>query len=193
MTDPNRLTELMHLDVDGRATPAERDELRTALARDPRAREDYRRLFEVVQALNRLPAVDPPGRLRAEILSRLGAELTGRRRQSRGGRRSAAAWLPFGYAVAAGLLIGIVGTLWAAGHPLLSGSPDQAAATMAPVPAGAQVLPIAGPGISGTGSVQANGDATRVAIEFEADGPVEVELRVVRDGRTVYSGTLPER
>jgi len=82
MTDPNRLTELMHSTWTGERRRRAGRVAHGARAR-PRAREDYRRLFEVVQALNGSRRwIRPAGCARRSFRAR--AELTGRRRQSRG-------------------------------------------------------------------------------------------------------------
>lgn len=196
MNDADRMIELMQLDVDGRATPDQQETLRAALARDPKLRAEHARLVEVVEALHRLPGVEPPATLRAEILAGLHSEAL---RPVTGRRRPLWAWMPYGYAAAAGLLLGVVGTLWLVGHPALDVESSQpgAGATMAPVTApaaqkDAEFEPISGPGLVGRRSITADGGATRVVIEFEAAGPVDVDLRVNRAGQTVYSETFPE-
>ncbi|MFN2441585.1 MAG: anti-sigma factor [Thermoanaerobaculia bacterium] len=62
-----KLAELIQLDLDGRATPAERLAIAEELERDPQARVVHAEMREVHQILDRRPKVDPPEDLRRRV------------------------------------------------------------------------------------------------------------------------------
>jgi len=105
----NKYLELMHADLDGEASESERAALRTYLDSNPEMRKTHDALARLADVLNQTADVEPPPDLGQQIMVALPP------------RRSAAkvlvknkpwsVWFPvfkYGYAVAAGLLLGLV-------------------------------------------------------------------------------------
>src|SRR5215468_5636891 len=63
------LTDLMHLVLDGEATPGERRELDSLLAADPAARARFNELRELFDGLSRIPKAYPPEGLVAWVMA----------------------------------------------------------------------------------------------------------------------------
>lgn len=66
-----RTIELIHLAVDGEATPGEKSELREVLAGSEEARGLYREVEDLVEQLDTAAAFDPPAQLMEEVLANL--------------------------------------------------------------------------------------------------------------------------
>lgn len=102
--------ELIHKEIDGVITPAEKARLEAYLKSNPDARKIHRELTGLARALDELPALDPPLALKSGILGRITA---GKNRTLRSGgiaghSGNAGRWrLAYGFAagLAAGLLL----------------------------------------------------------------------------------------
>ena len=68
MTDPQTV-ELMNLEIDGALDSENKEALRDALERDPRARQMYAELRRVVEVMETSLAVEPPEDLKASIVA----------------------------------------------------------------------------------------------------------------------------
>ena len=132
------LLELIHADLDGLASDQDRARLREAIAREVEVREEYRRLRGLGDVLARVDREVPPARLAPAVMSAIRARQSRaqagvlsrlHRRLPEGG-----VILRYGYAIAAGMIVGVLGLQWVTtGHffgPLV---PERdATATLAP-------------------------------------------------------------
>jgi hypothetical protein len=179
-------------EIDGIASPEERDALRRHLAGNPEARERFRELQEVVGALDQVALEDPPAHLKPIILG----AVTPRARASApvtevGFWRSLAAGIfqsvPWREAVpfAAGVGVGVLAIAFVSGN-LVGSSRDDLAnlrGTMVPQDANrgtpvmdSKTLSVAGATVVAT----AHGNAPEVVLELEVRpapaGDTEVEI-----------------
>jgi len=74
------IEQLMHDVLDGVATPEEETRLEQRLAADPVLRERYTELRSMFDTLNRMPLVDPPDDLHAELMRTIERGQAGRTR-----------------------------------------------------------------------------------------------------------------
>ena len=115
--DPDYL-ERMHREVDGLNSPEESASLREYLAGNPTARSEFDRLERLSETLARVDTIEPPREMRQAILDSVRSMPAGR--ESGLLARFRALWpegrvaLRYGYAVAAGILIGMVLLHWSA-------------------------------------------------------------------------------
>ena len=100
--DP-RHVELIHAEVDGENTPAESEELRELLARDPAAREAYEEIRRLGEVISRAHDQDPPPGFRRSVMASLAAMRAVSPRRAMG-----PALLPSLGALAAGILVGLL-------------------------------------------------------------------------------------
>jgi len=113
--DPRTL-DLIHAEIDGINSESERSRLQDLLAGDAAAREYFARMIELSETLAGVKEVDPPEGLRRDIMRSMRAART----QTGGGIPSwmQALWpggralLRYGYAFAAGLILGLSGVQW---------------------------------------------------------------------------------
>jgi hypothetical protein len=108
MIEP-RYLELIHGEIDGCNTTAERAELREVLASHPEAARLFRELTQLAQTLDRVEEVDPPPALKANILARLDPQV-GTARQERWSllRPPRERWLRYAYVAVGGLVLGVL-------------------------------------------------------------------------------------
>jgi hypothetical protein len=205
------LIELIHADIDGVATEADRLRLREAIARDPEVRDEYRRMRGLTDILAKVAPEAPANDLVPNVLRRVRAQRSAtnagffpRMREAWPGGRVA---IRYAYAVAAGALIGVVAVHIATGGRLLGPAvPDRdASATLLPKP-GASRLDLSPAGVSGfvtLGPASPSGSGADFGLDVTADKPVElvvrytpsdgggkVDVSVVREGGAVPAGTL---
>jgi len=113
--DPRTL-DLINAEIDGINSEGERSRLQDLLAGDAAARECFARMIELTETLAGVKEVDPPDGLRHDIMRSVRAART----QPGGDARSwlQALWpggralLRYGYAFAAGLILGLSGIQW---------------------------------------------------------------------------------
>jgi hypothetical protein len=172
------LEELIQLDLDGRATPAERLAIAEALERDPEARAVHAEMREVHQLLDGRPKVDPPQDLRpriaaeidrrsrpAEVPLRGFADAPRRRRRVMRFTLAAAATVALAVLLAPALL-----------HDT---DPDQLRGTMAPSSATeneTKLIPLAGNGIEGV--VVTAWEGPELVLRPELRSPARARLEV---------------
>lgn len=202
------IADLIQAELDGVATEAEHAKLREAMAGDPAVRDEYRRLRGLCEILARVEPAAPPGELAGRVMravrARRGASqsgLAGRIRDVFPGGRLA---LRYAYAVAAGVVIGVVGLHLASGGSLFGPAvPERdAGATIAPRPGGSR-LDLGPAGVPGIATLKPSAGGTAIGLDLKAAEPVELVLRydpgknggqvdvlVVRGGEATEAGTL---
>jgi len=175
--------ELIQRELDRENTAEVSARLRGRLAEEPELRRRYERLQGVVRAVSRLPWIEAPGDLAADVLAdlRRRAPAPSRMGLARPGRGRV--WQPvlaYGSALAAGLLLGAF--LFGAGDlsrqrsdAALSGAalPQQ---TIAQLPGGHSLHLAEGP-LRANALWRPTPDGVRVELEIEAEGPVDGTLR----------------
>ena len=105
----DKFIRLMNADIDGTASESERTDLREYLSSLPEARAMYDDLAGLANVLSRVEALEPPAELRREIMAALPVRRPGTRVHER--YNVGYFWLPvlkYGYALAAGILLGLV-------------------------------------------------------------------------------------
>jgi hypothetical protein len=202
------ILDLIQAELDGNATETERIRLRDAITRDAEVRDEYRRLRGLCDVLAGIPAEDPPPGLAPAVMRSVRA----RRLSNNGGvwGNVCALWpggrlaLRYAYAVAAGVVLGVVGVQLAAGGSVF-GPPvpeHDAGATLAPARSTGR-LDLAPAGIHGFASLKPSATGTLIGLDLEAAEPVEFVLRydpakdggrvdvlVVRGGEPTPAGSL---
>jgi hypothetical protein len=189
MTNPSDLHELIHADIDGTASPADRARLRELLATNSEAREEHQRLAALKDVLARVPPEAPPEPLRARIMRAIRTEKA--RRSMGWWQRVTPAWLsgravlPFAYAAAAGAAIGIVGFHILTGQGSFDAVERDAAATIGSKPAGTEAghVALTGAGVSGTATVRKI-EAT-LALDVDLPTSSGLDVRIAYDPASV--------
>lgn len=176
--------ELIHKEIDGVITPAEKTRLAAFLQSNPEARKIHRELTGLARALDELPVLDPPPALKSGIVGRIAA---GKNRPLRSGsitERSgnAGRWrLAYGFAagLAAGLLLlALAGDFFPGettlniadlqGTLVISESPGAGTSTAAPLEA---------PGVSGELRLRHTADTGILALDITAVEATSITLR----------------
>ena len=145
------ILDLIHAEIDGVATEAERIRLRDAITRDAEVRDEFRRLRGLCDILARVEPVAPPTQLAGSVMRAVRSQKNTLRSGFLG--RMRAHWpgghvtLRYAYAVAAGAVIGILGVHLAAGGSLFGPAvPERdATATLAPPRAPCRSIAAASP------------------------------------------------
>jgi anti-sigma factor RsiW len=204
---------LIHATIDGVATEAEQLLLRDAIARDAEVRDEYRRLCGLCALLAQIEPEEPP----AQVVPGVMRAVRAHRGTPRGGfaRRVRDLWpggrvaLRYAYAVAAGAVVGILGSHLAAGGGLFGPAVPERDATATIGPShDADRLDLAPAGIRGFATVRPSVSGTAIGLDLSAAEPVEFVLRyepakdggrvdvlVVRGGEATQAGSLrlPQR
>jgi anti-sigma factor RsiW len=189
MTNTSDLHDLIHADIDGTASPADRARLRELLAANPQAQDDHRRLSALREVLARVAPEAPPEPLRARIMRAVRAEKA--RRAMGFWQRVAPSWLsgravlPFAYAAAAGAMIGIVSFQILTGQGSSDAIERDAAATIGSKPAGTEAghVTLAGAGVAGSATLRKI-DAT-LALDVDLPTSTGLDVRVAYDPAAV--------
>ena len=205
--DPEIL-ELIHSDIDGVASEQDHVRLRAAIAGDAEVRDEYRRLRGLQDLLAQVEREEPPRQLAPAVMKAIRAKRTGVLvrvsagfRQRWPGGRSV---LGYAYAVAAGVVIGVVGLHFATSVGFL-GLPDverDATGTLAPT-RGVSRLDLTAVGVNGFATLRPSPSGTAIGVDLSSGAPVELVLRydpakegdrvevlVVRGGETTPAGSL---
>jgi anti-sigma factor RsiW len=208
MKIPDEILDLIHAELDGVATDAQKARLREAIASDPAVRDEHRRLLGLCEALAQVAPEEPPAHLVPGVMWSVRSQ----RRASRSGilDRVRDAWpggrvaIRYAYAVAAGAVIGILGLHMASGGSLFGPAvPDRdASATLMPVDS-VNRLDLAKAGVRGFATLRPSAGGAAIGLDLAATEPVElvlrfdpahdggrVEVAVVHTGRAVPAGTL---
>lgn len=175
MADPGQLA-LIHAEIDGELEPAQRAELARTLLADPQVRELRDDLRRVCQALDAVPAVEPPPGLQGSILAAMPQKV----RPSRGfGTRPViTAWRYA--AMLAGVLVAGAVMFELVGNP--APEPRELAGTIAPDPAATLVdtAQVANGLVSGHVSLYR--DRAALTLRFEVKAATPVDARVTSEG-----------
>jgi hypothetical protein len=173
--------------LDGEATAEERAELDRLLAQDPSGRARLAEREELFDTLRRVPRRAPPDDLRDAVLAAIRVESPPVRHEERRDPRSSFfgrhPWLGFGYATAAGLVIGSLITLAVVGA--LGRGPGRdlpAAGTMAPADAhvvATRALDL--PNARFEAEARTGDRVTIVRLSGSSASPAEVELEYEPD------------
>jgi len=219
-TQPD-LHDLIQADIDGTASPAERERLRDLLSQNSEAREEHRRLSALKGLLASIPPEAPPEPLRARVMRAIRVD-----RAQRSGsivRRIFPSWasgriaLPYAYAAAAGVVIGILGFHVLSGQGSLGDAIERdAAATIGSAPFGTEAgrVVLTGGGIEGTATLRKVDGTLAVDVDFPSvsgfDAGIDfdpaavkfiglsnrtggVERFQVTDGSVRWSSSRPQR
>ena len=187
MTIEPRHVELMNAVIDRVASEEEKSALRELLASDPVARQQFEQLRKLSETLAGVGEVEPPAAMKADIVRALRTSPT--REPLPFLRRMGDLWpgrrvvLRYGYAVAAGLVLGIALMRWvpdSADAPRAL-DPSELVGTMVPR-AGAsaagilQQVPVGFEGGSGTATLRRVEAGYAIELDLDSLEPVEVAL-----------------
>jgi hypothetical protein len=173
--------ELIHAEMDGEATEKELTTLHGYIARDTEARELRAGLARLNNLLKQVEPVDPPGDLHNNILAALPIRRPGLKTVTQGSSwRIRIRALRYGYALAAGVLVGAALT----GVALKNLSPLEksdvygtlAVRKNAPGYAAVDHMDLNSPGLAG--SVVLSRSASNAMIVFDLQGPQTVEVEI---------------
>lgn len=179
--------DLIQAEIDGLATPDEREALRAWAERDPSVREELREMRGLAELLARVPKVAPPGDLaggvmRAIRLSKQSSESTARGpfARLRALWPSGRAILPFAYAAAAGAAACFLAIrAFSGGAVPGSWVPDSAAVGTMMAPAGDPIghADLVAPGLRGQASLRRAGGSYAIEIAIESPESGEIGIR----------------
>jgi hypothetical protein len=182
--DP-RDSDLINRVIDGDASTEERAALRARIAAHPETRDEFALLERLSSVLGRIEDVEPPLGFKAGVLAALPAERKGGLAPVVAIRRS---WgdprrlLQYGYALAAGLVLGVALTHWnGTGSQDVRGiDPSVVAGTMTSRQAASAApflaAPLESPRAAGTVEVRKAEAGYLIALDLDAKEPVEVVL-----------------
>lgn len=174
--------ELMHAEMDGQASHEELVALREYLANHPEAQKMHTELAELTHILDQVEEIEAPADLRKNITAALP------RRRSLFGiglwnnrSRSRTPWIRYGYALAAGVLLGAV----LSGIVLKNLSPAEESelyGTMTSLKNAQRYvvterIKLPAPDLGGTVEVSRSGDNERIVFNMDSRRPIEVEVR----------------
>lgn len=171
MTDPRSL-ELIHAELDGELSAAQREELHSRLANDPEARRQREQLGRMAAALGRMAPLAPPADLQQRVL-RAGPpaapQITFRQRREQ--------WVRTALTLAAGMIIAVVG-IGFVGHSRPDFDPEQLVATMgqqasSPAPASA-VIGVQAADLRGSVELSRAGEHWLLVFDLDSRQPVTV-------------------
>lgn len=169
--------ELIHKEIDGVITPAEKSRLANYLKANPEARKVHRELTGLARALDELPALDPPPGLKSGILGRIAA---GNNRTQRSG--DAGRWrLAYGFAagLAAGLLLLALAGDFFQGETTLNIADLQGTLVISESPGEGAIAahPLEAPGVSGELRLRHTADTGILALDISAAAETAITLR----------------
>lgn len=201
------ILDLIHAEIDGVATEAELIRLRDAINGDVAVRDEYRRLRGLCDILSRVEPAAPPAHLAPSVMravrargNAMGDGVWGRFRAFWPGGRLA---IRYAYAVAAGVIVGILGfQLVTGGKDFNPAIPESdAGATLSPSRSGGR-LDLNAAGVPGFATLKSSTAGTAIGLDLSGKEPVEFLLRydpakggrvdvlVVRGGEATEAGTL---
>jgi hypothetical protein len=174
--------EIMHAEMDGEASDKELATLREHLASDPEAQREHAELRKLTSILNQVEEVETPGDLHRNIL----AALPPRRPGLEAVVRNRSPWrlriplIRYGYALAAGLLLGALLT----GVAFRNFSPQEksdiygtlAVRENAPPYATVEQLKLDSPGLEGSVELRRSGSKAMIIFDLHDRQAVEVEV-----------------
>ena len=176
--------DLIQAEIDGLATPEEREALRAWAERDPSVREELREMRGLADVLARVPTVAPPQDLAAGIMRavRLSKERPARRplAELRALWPSGRTFLPFAYAAAAGAAACFLAIRAFSGGAVPGSSvPDSAAVGTMMAPSGDLIghSELVAPGVRGQASLRKAGSSYAIEISLETPESGEIGVR----------------
>jgi hypothetical protein len=181
MNIDSRFTDLMQAEIDGANSGQESAELHAYLARSPLAREHFDQLKALSGALDRMDEVAPPAELKSEIIAavrrRGDAEIPGSHPIPRQAPSRGKIVLRYGYALAAGVILGVVGHQWATGDGF-GVDPSDVAGTLATREVAAPITetPIDFRGAIGTARLERTGSGYDLEVNLTSAAPIGIEL-----------------
>ena len=170
------IRDLMHARIDGVISEQENDQLEDFFGKNPMARRHMDQLEQVATRLDRAHQIAPPPALRALVLAAIQPSAAGSRRESPPAGRTA---LGYAYAIAAGLIVGILGYHVVSTFDRAVVDPTDIAGSMSPhEDAGAAGIgeEIALDLVGGRGTVQLDRVPGGAALRFDLDSPQEVDV-----------------
>jgi hypothetical protein len=189
--DP-RYLELMNNEIDGVNSEAESAELEERLASDPGAREQFRQLSALSQTLADLPSEQPPTDLKDAVLAALPASRPFRAqsgpsqwfRSILGSSPRRRIVLSYGYAAAAGLIVGVVVSHWAplAGSPGRGLEPSDLVGTLTSRQTSPAILPpireisLNSQGVKGMATLRRGEAGFVIELDIDPQAPLDVVL-----------------
>jgi len=183
MNQDTRAIELIHARIDGVITEEENTELEALLAADADLRRQFEELKQVASRLDGLPAQAPPDGMRFAVRRELDKrdDQAAPAARPRGRRRAA---LRYAYAVAAGLVLGVLGYHVAIQGVPVAGKVDPAetAGTMATIFERGKPLifdddEIDLPQVSGDMVLERKGGGVSLTLDLDSASPVDVVLK----------------
>lgn len=168
---PNEI-ELVHGQIDGANDPERTNAFRELILRDPEARklyEDLSRLSEILDDVQEIPA---PADLRSGVMERVSLE----RRSTRTSRRPSTPWIGYAVALAAGIVLGVVGLNLSGGAD--GPRPEEVSGTLVTQPSpGATMAPVTSLHVGGGAiGISADGDRVDLVISGNAEDWRSVDL-----------------
>lgn len=183
--DP-RFAELMNHVIDGVASTDESAKLQSHLASHAEAGEEFARLKKLSGVLGRIGAVEPPPGFTQSVLASLPASRRERAARSKEPARrpwgSGRSLLQYGYAMAAGLLLGVAVAHWSGlgGQDSRSLDPSALAGSMTSREASGAALiletALESSRVKGTVQVRHAEAGYLIALDLDASGTVQVVL-----------------
>jgi anti-sigma factor RsiW len=201
------ILDLIHAELDGVASESEKVALRAAIARDPAVADEYRRLKGLCELLAKVAPEVPQSDLVPKVMRRVrmrSATGTSLLDRVRGLWPEGHTALRYGYAVAAGAVIGVVGLQLATGGRFFGPAvPErEASATLMPERA-VRRLDLSSAGVGGFATLAPSTSGAAIGLDVRTDEPVEfllrfdpvtdggkLEVSVVRTGQAVPAGSL---
>lgn len=185
MTHFSELQALIQADIDGVATDKERAKLRELLANDAEARAEHQRLCELRAFLGTIQPEQPPTQLLSQVMRRIRTESAA---APEGGflRKIFGSWpggrvaLPYAYAAAAGVAVGVLGYHLVVvgssfGHDALE---RDAVATIGSAPAGLETgrLALTAGAFKGSATLRQLDETLAIDLDLPAQGLLDVSL-----------------
>jgi len=175
MTLQPRIVEWMQAEIDGELGERESAELERFLAGNAEARDRFAALRDLADGLDRTTEVMPPAELRARVLSAI--------RTPSPGFRIPASWRRYGYALAAGVILGVVAYHWGVTSGVDPG--DVSGSMAAPTVRPAVLDEVAFDFVGGTGSARVERAADGLAVVVEIDSAQAVDAAIELSGEEV--------
>lgn len=174
--------ELLHAEIDGEATDEELAALREYLSSDPEAQKERAELVKLNNVLNQVEELETPGDLHTSILAALPPRRPGLEAVAQNSNpwRPTIPFIRYGYALAAGLLLGVALT----GVAFKNLTPQEKSdiyGTMTALENSshyvvAEQMKLAAP-VAGSAELSLSGSNEMIVFDLNAEQGVEVEIR----------------
>ncbi len=177
-----RYDELIQREIDGEASEQEAAALRDYVAANADARSRQAELKKLAETLNRVEPINPPADLAKSVLAALPSRRYAPARVLR--PRTGLARFPilkYGYALAAGLILGIALHQFLFNQPSTPPVTDVSGSMLprnpAPVSGPADHWPLKLDGVSGSVSIRVSGSVAPLEFDLDSQKPVQFEVR----------------